>query len=139
MTYATRDDLISAFGQDAVDRLAIRPEDQDGEQTVARALSYADGVINGRISVRFTLPLPEVPAVLRDIACDLAMARMAGDATSLTDDLKHREKIARADLDRVADGKMNLGLPPVLAGQQAQPISASSGGKVFTRDSLRRF
>lgn len=137
MTYATRDDLIAAFGQDSVDRLSIRSEDLDGSETVARALSYAEGVISGRLSVRFTLPLAVVPVVLRDIACDLAMARMASDAVSLTDDLKHREKTARADLDRIADGKMNLGLPSADAGERPQPIAASTGGKLFTRDGLR--
>lgn len=139
MNYATRDDLIAAFGQDAVDRLAIRPEDEDGSQAIARALLYADGVIDARVSVRFTLPLPVVPDVLRDIASDLAMARLASDATGLTDDLKHREKTARADLDKIAEGKMNLGLPSAGTGDRPQPIAASSGGKLFTRDSLRRF
>lgn len=139
MNYATRDDLIAAFGQDAVDRLAIRPEDEDGSQAIARALLYADGVIDARIGVRFTLPLPAVPDVLRGIASDLAMARLASDATGLTDDLKHREKLARTDLDRIAEGKMNLGLPSASAGERPQPIAASTGGKLFTRDSLRRF
>ncbi len=135
--YATRDDLNAAFGLDLVDRLAVRPEDEDGEATVARALSYAEGVVSGRLSVRFTLPLPEVPPVLRDIACDLAIARLAGDVTSLTDDLKHREKRARADLDAIADGKMNLGLPAVSEGERPQPLVSSSGGKLFTRPAMR--
>lgn len=137
MGYATRDDLIAAFGQDVVERLSIRPQDETGEQTVARALSYADALIDGRIGVRFTLPLPIVPDILRDIACDLVMARMASDATALTDDLKHREKAATTTLDRIADGKMNLGLPSAGEGDRPQPIAASAGGKLFTRDRMR--
>lgn len=137
MTYATRDDLNAAFDQETVDRLASRPQDEDGAQAVARALSYAEGVANARLSVRFTLPLPETPTVLRDIVVDLAMARLASDATSLTDDLRAREKTARADLDKIADGRMNLGLPSAGEGDRPQPIVGSTGGKLFTRDRLR--
>lgn len=139
MTYATRDDLNAAHGQDMVDRLATRPENEDGTEAVARALSYATGVIDAALSVRFTLPLPQIPVLLRDIATDLAIARLASDATSLTDDLKLREKTARADLDKVATGKMNLGLPAQSEGHRPQPIVSSTGGKLFTRPQLRGF
>lgn len=137
MDYATRDDLNDAFGPDMVTRLAARPDVEDDGQTVARALDFAAGVIDGRLSVRFTLPLPVVPKVLRDIACDLAIARLASDATGLTDDLKRREDQARADLKAIAEGRMNLGLPAAHEGERPQPVVASTGGKLFTRDRLR--
>ena len=135
--YATRDDLNAAFGPDMVERLAARPGVDDDATTVARALSHASAVIDGRLSVRFTLPLPVVPDVLRDIACDLTIARLASDATSLTDDLKRREDQAMASLKAIAKGEMNLGLPVAHQGERPQPIVASTGGKLFTRDRLR--
>lgn len=139
MTYATRDDLNAAFGRDLVDRLAVRPEDETGAKAVARALSYSAGLIDAALSVRFTLPLPSVPPLLRDIATDLAVARLASDAVSLTDDLKDREKMARADLDKVATGRMNLGLPSAGEGDRPQPILGPGGDKLFTRKRLRGF
>lgn len=135
--YATRDDLNAAFGPDMVERLAARHGVDDDATTVARALSHADGVIDGRLSVRFTLPLPVVPDVLRDIACDLAIARLASDAVGLTDDLKRREDQAMTSLKAIAKGEMNLGLPVAHQGERPQPIVASTGGKLFTRDRLR--
>lgn len=137
--YATRDDLNAAFGPDMVERLAARHGVDDDATTVARALSHADGVIDGRLSVRFTLPLPVVPDVLRDIACDLAIARLASDSTSLTDDLKRREDQAMASLKAIAKGEMNLGLPVAHQGERPQPIVSSTGGKLFSRDRLRGF
>lgn len=137
--YATRDDLNAAFGPEQVARLAARSEVEDDAATVARALSHAAGVIDGRLSVRFALPLPVVPDLLRDIACDLALARLASDATGLTDDLKRREEQALANLKAVAEGKMNLGLPVPHQGERPQPIVSSTGGKLFTRDRLRGF
>lgn len=137
--YATRDDLNAAFGPDMVERLAARPGVDDDATTVARALSHASAVIDGRLSVRFTLPLPVVPDVLRDIACDLTIARLASDATSLTDDLKRREDQAMASLKAIAKGEMNLGLPVAHQGERPQPIVSSTGGKLFSRDRLRGF
>lgn len=137
--YATRDDLNAAFGPDQVARLAARPEVEDDAVTVARALSHAAGVIDGRLSVRFALPLPVVPGLIRDIACDLALARLASDAIGLTDDLKRREEQALSNLKAVAEGKMNLGLPVPHQGERPQPIVTSTGGKLFTRDRLRGF
>ena len=137
--YATRDDLNAAFGPDMVERLAARHGVDDDATTVARALSHASAVIDGRLSVRFTLPLPVVPDVLRDIACDLTIARLASDATSLTDDLKRREDQAMASLKAIAKGEMNLGLPVAHQGERPQPIVSSTGGKLFSRDRLRGF
>lgn len=138
--YAGRADLVEAFGSDNVDRLSIRPGDEDGSDAITRALAYAAGLIDAALSVRFSLPLPAVPTVLTAIACDLAMARLASaDAAQLTDDLKHREKQARADLTAIAEGRMNLGLPSVHQGERPQPIVAATGGKLFTRDRLRGF
>lgn len=138
--YAARDDLDRAFSADMVDRLSIRPDDEDGSEAVARALTYAGGLADAALSVRFTLPLPVVPELLRDLVCDIAMARLAsaGDAT-LTDDLKARDKQARADLKSIATGEMNLGLPSVSEGARPSPIVASTGGKIFTRDQMRGF
>lgn len=142
--YAARADLVEAFGSDNVDRLSIRHDADggadDGSEAVTRALTYADGLIDAALSVRFSLPLAAVPMILTAIACDLAMARLASaDAAQLTDDLKHREKQARADLRAISEGQMNLGLPSVHQGERPQPIVASTGGKLFTRDRLRGF
>lgn len=137
MTYATRDDLDAAFGPDMVTRLAARPDVEDDGPVVARALAHAAGVMDGWLSSRFALPLPTIPPLLRDIACDLAIARLAADAVGLTDDLKRREDQAQASLKAVADGRMNLGLPSAHQGERPKPIVSSTGGKLFTRRRLR--
>lgn len=139
--YASRADLNAAHGPDLVARLAMRPEVEDDAQTVARAIADVTGMIDARLSVRFALPLPVVPDVLRAIAVDLVVARLAsGDGgIGLTDDLKRREDQARVDLKAIAEGKMNLGLPVAHQGERPSPIVSSTGGKLFARDRLRGF
>jgi phage gp36-like protein len=137
--YASRDDLEKTFGPELIARLAIREDDPEGTETVARALAYADGLVDASLSVRFVLPFAEVPPILKDVALDLALVRLATgvDATTLTDDLKARDKTARGLLERIAKGEMNLGLPARDASDRPQPIASSTGGKLFTRDRLR--
>ncbi len=146
MTYATRDDLVQAYGEIAVTRLSSgRAEDPTGASTVAGALTYAAGVIDARLSARFALPLPQIPVVLRDVAVDLALSRMATSADGMTDEYRRREARALADLRAIAEGHMNLGLPargpadtgrPVIA--PGSPVVGLSGvSKLFSRGSLR--
>lgn len=141
MTYATRDDLVQAYGENLVKRASSgRAEDPTGASAVAGALSFADSMIDAQLSVRFALPLSSVPAVLRQVAVDLAVARMANSADLMTDELRRREDRARSDLRAIAEGRMNLGLPAKDATEAGRPVLAQvspGGSKIFTRDSLR--
>lgn len=148
MAYATRADLVDAYGLETVERLSIRPGDPDGAGSVARALAYADALIDAQLSVRFVLPLASVPPVLRTVAEDLAIARMATTADLGTDELRRREDRARVELREIATGKMNLGLPAIgagagegaqAAGASPRPILGPAGSRLFSRDTLRSF
>ena len=145
MTYATREDMVQAYGEQLVMRLSKRPEDTTGAGAVAGALAYAASVIDAELSVRFALPLAEVPAVLRQVAVDLAVTRLPTSADTMTDELRRRSEVARKDLRAIAEGRMNLGLParsptdtgrPVL-GPVAGLVGEASAGKLFTRGGLR--
>ena len=140
--YASRDDLVQAFGEQAVSRLSSgRSEDPQGASTVAGALAYASALIDAQLSARFALPLDVVPAVLRDVATDLALARMATSADAMTDEYRRREERARADLRAIADGRMNLGLPARSPADTGRPVvgrvSDPGVDKMFNRAGLR--
>lgn len=145
MTYATRDDMVQAYGEQLVTRLSKRPEDPTGAGVVAGALAHADSLIDAELSVRFALPLAEVPVVLRQLAVDLAVTRLPTSADTMTDELRRRGEVARKDLRAIAEGRMNLGLPargptdtgrPVL-GPVTGMVGGPSAAKMFTRGSLR--
>lgn len=136
--YASRTDLEQAYGLSMVERLSIRPDDPDGSESVARALAYAEGLIDAQLSVRFALPLAAVPPMLTTIAVDLAIGRMATTADLGTDEMRRREDRARSELRQIAKGEMNLGLPSADAPlARPRPVLGPGGSKVFNRDSLR--
>ena len=137
--YAVAADLERAYGRETIERLSTSDEDPDGSERTAEALAHARSVVDAHLSTRFRLPLPHVPDLLRAIAADLAVARLAVAADQLIELYQGREKRALADLERIAAGKMNLGLPeldaPAAGGPR--PVFGPGGSKLFTRDSLR--
>ena len=69
-------------------------------------------MIDAHLRGRYTLPLAEVPTVLRDIAITLVRYRLyvrrpEGD---LPDTVKDDNKEARRQLEAIRDGKLTLGL-----------------------------
>lgn len=139
MPYATGDDLVEAWGADTVTRLSTRGG-QDAAEVVARALDYAGAMIDAQIGVRFALPLDATPVVLRDVAVDLAIGRLAVSADLATELMTDREKRARTTLREIAEGRMSLGLPARTPGESPRPVLARvlpGGDKLFTRDDLR--
>lgn len=140
MIYASRDDLVKAYGANAVTRVSVRDEDPDGSQTVAAALAYASSLIDAQLSVRFALPLAIVPALLITLCAELAVPYMANTADQMTEQFQKRADQARADLEAIAKGRMNLGLPALNADDSPRPVLAQvtpGRSKLFTRDDLR--
>lgn len=139
MAYATRDDLVEAWGADTVTRLSTRGG-QDPADVVARALDYAGGAVDAQLGVRFALPLESTPVVLRDVVVDTALGRLAVSADLATETILDREKRARTTLREIAEGRMSLGLPARTPGESPRPVLArvqGGGSKLFTRDELR--
>ncbi len=139
--YAQSADLVAAWGQDTVTRLSVRDGDPTGATNVAAALTYATGLIDAQLSVRFALPLSTVPQALVDICVDMAIDRLANSADQSTEIIRDRAKSARANLDRIADGKMHLGLPAKTPGESPRPVLARTTpgiDKIMTRETLRQ-
>lgn len=139
MTYATQTDLVTAFGETEVAQLSDR--DNTGEinaGVVALKLADADAEVDSYLVTRYALPLPNVPPVLRRIACDLARYHLADDR--VTEAISERYKNAVTFLKSLANGTTSLGPPE---GGEAAPTGGlpevATDGRTFTRDSLRGF
>lgn len=106
--YATAEDLISAIGQDSYDGLT----DPTYWNTPTRGLDALDRAtveIDSYLCRQYALPLPEVPAVLKVICCDIAYYRLIRPEM-MTDALATRYDKAVKWLRDVAEGKVGLGL-----------------------------
>jgi phage gp36-like protein len=128
MSYATLSDLAARYGADRLTELT--DHDADGAMDTGRveqALADASAEIDGYLAVRYQLPLPTIPKVLRRIACDIAVyrlmsARRMGD---VEDDRRRYEDAVRL-LTQIAKGGVSLGLPAALPADARPALSLAA-------------
>ena len=135
--YATQQDVIDTYGQEALTVAADRDGDGVADPGVAdKALADASELMDSYLGKRYDLPLPTVPEVLKPVCVDIALYRMSQGPATLTDEIKDRYRAALRWLERVADGKVSLGLPdsPPSAGGG---VHVESAPRQFTRANLK--
>lgn len=138
MSYATLQTLIDQFGEGEV----VRSADRDGDgiadtDVVERALEHADGIIDSRVGVKYSVPLNPVPKVVIAYAGDIALYRMSEDTASYTEEKRKRYDDALAWLKAVAEGKAVLGgqpEPPAVGGDGSIRVVAQP--REYTRQTL---
>lgn len=143
MAYATQDDIVTLYGDDA---LFVADRDGDGladGAAVTRALDLASSEIDTYLAARYALPLPVVPAMLMAWCVDIALYRLALGADVLSEEHRRRYDDALASLRRIARGEAALVLPadpgadPAIADQGPRPIVTGGPARIFTRETLR--
>lgn len=100
--YATEADLVARFGEE-IGNLKLMVSNPT---FVEDAIQDATEEINGHISDRYPLPLPNVPSNLKRMACDIARYRLYFQQP--TEEVRKRYEDAIAFLKRVADNKAHL-------------------------------
>jgi phage gp36-like protein len=134
--FATKTDMLDRFGEREVIALTDRDSAGEVDDTVLqRALDGADAEISGYIVSRYPAPLPSVPRMLVDVACDIARYRLTGTDVMCTDDIQQRYDYALKYLTKVGRGEISLGIES--DGAPAGGVPATSGVK--TTAGARRF
>ncbi|WP_296639187.1 gp436 family protein [Roseinatronobacter sp.] len=145
MAYADQSDIADLYGPHA---LVVADRDGDGvadSAAVARALSAATDEIDSYLAVRYTLPLPMVPGILRQFAVDIALYRLALGADVLSEEHRRRYEDALGALKRIAKGEAALVLPAdpnadpdsPTADQGPRPIVTGGPERIFSRDQMK--
>ncbi|EME69719.1 hypothetical protein H261_11814 [Paramagnetospirillum caucaseum] len=125
MTYATKADMIAAFGEVELIELTDRadpPADAIDDAVLSAALAAAGAEIDGYVGRVAVLPLAVVPESLRQLALAIARYRLAADQPDGRVRVDYEDAIAT--LERIAKGLFVLDLPPGL------PEPANAGGRV---------
>lgn len=144
--YASREDIERVYGPDelraALNLAADAVLDAPAVARVGEALASAASQIDAYVAVRYGLPLPAVPDVLRGFAVDLALYRLALANGRPRDELRQRYDDAVAFLRALAKGEAQL--PGIDAGGGPADTSVAdgssdgvgfiSGGRRFGRD-----
>lgn len=122
MPYASQQDIIDAYGEDALCVIAER--DGDGgvdAAAVDRALARAGAEIDAALRGRYAVPLAAVPDDIRAAAVDLARYFLAGLPGANDDEIRQRYEDARRTLDAYAAGRRILEAPAAVKPAGGRP------------------
>jgi len=112
-----------------------------------RGLSDASAQVDAYLARRFALPLRDatslvevVPDMIKRLTGDIARYLMTGTHVRETDAIRNRYKDAIDQLDRIATGKVTMGVELVMASSPSAPVGGASavrsGGRMFGDDAL---
>ena len=115
-------EFVERFGLDE----AVRASDADGSGVIDRryligALRDAQAEIQIKLAARYALPLSAIPDAIKTAMADLAAVRLYRH--QIPESIADAAKVARATLNRIADGKDVL---PGVAGIAVDQASGSS-------------
>ncbi|MEQ9860627.1 DUF1320 domain-containing protein [Pectobacterium cacticida] len=135
--YATRDDMVHAFGEKECVSLTDRKYTGDiDDEVISGALTRASAEIDSYLVGRYPVPWPDTPGVLVGRCCDMARYFLCGASVQSTEQIRARYEDAVRYLEQVAAGKVSLGKMP--DGQVIQQTSSGarfqSSGRAFDRD-----
>jgi phage gp36-like protein len=130
MAYATQDDLIGRLTMPRLLVIAGLDSDEDGvndapdADRIAVALSDASAEADVLLNARYAMPLPVVPAALKNAVCDIAAYLLCSE-TTVSDFIKERRDNAVKLLGAVGQSKADLGIP-----EPQKPSAAGGDGYV---------
>lgn len=142
MGYATVQDMIDEFGETELAQVSDRSLQAVAVNTVIvqKKLDDADAEIDSYLGVRYALPLPSIPPVLKRTACDIARYHLYDDRA--TERVIERYKYAIDWLKNVAKGIAQLGVDPLASDAPAQvggEPHVDAADPVWSRDTLKDF
>lgn len=135
--YATRDDMITTFGEreliQATDR-ATPPAGVINDAVLNRGIADAEAEIDGYLAPRYALPLTEIPPVLKRWTCDIAYFLLLRDRAG-EQVVKRYESIVKS-LRLVNNGELSLGAAASGEVQSNGGARHTGAQRVFDDESL---
>jgi len=138
MSYASQADMELRFSARELVQLTDRADVPTGEidvERLAQAAGEADNIINSYIAVRYDLPLTSIPALLVDLACDIARFKLYD--TGAPEEVRGRYDDAIARLKAISKGEAVLDIAGREPESRDDQVYADIGDRVMSRDRMR--
>ncbi|MBF0127684.1 MAG: DUF1320 domain-containing protein [Magnetococcales bacterium] len=143
MAYVTAQEMIDLYGREAITDLTDRadpPTYQIDAGILQRAIDAATELLDGYLGRRYQLPLDTVPVDLQEHARSAVFFNLhRGRIVGISESVRARYDDAVSWLDKVAKGEILLraATPPATTGVGSPGFV--TGGRTFSRDTLRYF
>lgn len=131
--YCTVTDLEKALDKERL--LDLTDDEGFGKvnaERIAEAISTAQGEVDGYLQERFTVPLSPVPALVRGATVDIAIYNLMSRKLNVVPEVRQkRYEAAIRRLEKIASGKIGLGVASPPEESQAESMMFAAPAKVF--------
>jgi len=141
MAYCIQDDILSLVDATTLIQLTdTAGAEEIDDDKVTRAIADADATIDAYCQNRYTIPLSPVPPKIRQLSVDIAVYNLYSHSDlGMPEIRKERNKEAIRFLERVTDGKINLGASTPAKVDTDNAVTFDTGSRNFTRDKMEGF
>jgi phage gp36-like protein len=111
--YSAKADLEAALTADKLSRLAQNAAGDSDEiikENIEEAITKADSEIDLYVGSHYTLPLADVPDIIKQVSVELAICNLKKKKDLIDNDYKERYAWAKQILKDIASGKVILDL-----------------------------
>lgn len=150
MAYCTVDEIVDMLKADMLNVIIGDDYIEDEEERIRaitplaeQAANDAQAEIDGYLAKRYNVPFAKTPRVINKFAKDIALynlvSRKGVDENEREKTYLTRYNAAVAFLTKVAEGKIDIGVPEGYSTEDAAQngFSMNSSGRIFTRDSMK--
>lgn len=124
------EEFVQRFGLDETVRMTDeRGDGRIGKDLLVGALVAAQAIVEGAIGARYSLPLDDVPQLVKVWIGDIARARLYPNGAP--DGIEGPAKAAMRSLERIEDGKSSLPGAPSAPPSDEGGVSFHSGGRSY--------
>ncbi len=109
---------------------------------VEEAVRQAEELVDAHLRGRYTLPLAQVPSVVKDVTVNLArhwLYARRPEGSDLPDAVTRTYKAALSMLESIRDGKLTLGMPTGEAAPEPGEVKVRARRRRFDSDFLGRY
>ncbi len=137
--YISAQDISDRMGQSRIDALCANSGISSANM-LAKASENAASLIDGYLSSAYELPLSAVPAMLRNIAVDLAEYELykLSSSPSIPEKIKDSCKDAVLFLEKLAEGSIRLD-ESISLRKEINPVLLVSADSLMDAESMKGF
>ncbi|MDR2452333.1 MAG: DUF1320 domain-containing protein [Candidatus Accumulibacter sp.] len=144
MNYCTLSDLALAVPEATLIQLSNDDATATAiqEAVVAESVRQAEELVDGYLRGRYTLPLPQVPSIIKDMTVHLArhwLYARRPEGADLPDAVTRSYKTAIQMLEAIRDNRITLGVPGGAAAPEPGEMKVRARPSVFSDSLLEKY
>lgn len=146
MSYCSLDDIKQSISESELIELTDDNNQQINSEIVNTAICYAETTINSYLRSRYTLPLSEIPELIKVFAVDLAVYRLHSRRMmrNMPESILTSYKNVISELVKIQKGTVSLGIESnqedlKIPDNNEFKTNKTSRDRIFTKDVLNRY